>query len=115
MTISTAGTTNNILGVMVLNVSSPANVQLQCTFLSGFTESAYCRVLYGTDSTYMNLPYSAESNGTGTVGETMSVVLRERLNSSTVYYYNVSTNSGDVRVVVQGSFVTPHYSKFIMH
>ena len=109
--ISTLGTANNVLRVTVLNVSFPANVQLQCTLLSGFTGSASCRVQYGTDPTYMNLPYSAESNDTGTAGETVSVVLRERLNSSTVYYYTVSEMSGDVTVVVQGSFVTPQYSK----
>ena len=30
------------------------------------------------------------------------VVLRERLNSSTVYYYTVSVVGGDVTVTVQG-------------
>ena len=107
----TLGTANDVLRVKVLNVSFPANVQLQCTFLSGFTGSARCRVQYGTDPTYMNLLYSVESDDTGTAGETVSVVLRERLNSSTVYYYTVSAVSGDVTVLVQGSFVTPHYSK----
>ena len=96
----------------MFNVSFSANVQLQCTFLSGFTGSTHCRVQYGTDPTHMNLPYSAESNDTGTAGETVSVVLRERLNSSTVYYFAVPAISGDVTVVVQGSFTTPQYSKY---
>ena len=59
----------------------------------------------------MNLPYSAESTETGTAGDTVSVVLRERLNSSTVYYYTVSAVSGDIVVTVQENFTTPLYSK----
>ena len=59
----------------------------------------------------MNLPYSAESTETGTAGDTVSVVLRERLNSSTVYYYTVSAVSGDVSVIVRATFTTPQYSK----
>ena len=92
-------------------MSSPADAQLQCTFLSEFTGSAHCTVQYGTDPTYMNLPYSAESTETGTAGDTVSVVLTERLNSSTVYYYTVSAVSGDVTVGVRGTFTTPQYSK----
>ena len=93
------------------NVYSPVGAQLQCTFLSGFTGSTHCTVQYGTDPTYMNLPYSAESNDTGTAGNTISVILRERLNSSTVYYYTVSAVSGDVIVRTLGNFTTPQYSK----
>jgi len=93
-------TTNNLLTGEVVDVSSPNNVMINCTFLSGFTGSAQCTVQYGTDPTYMNLPYSAESTETGTAGDSVSVVLRERLNSSTVYYYNVSAVSGDITVVV---------------
>ena len=107
-----SATTNNILRVAVVNVSSPANGQLQCAFLSGFIGSARCTLKYGTDPTYMNLPYSAESTETGTAGDTVSVVLRERLNSSTVYYYTVSAVSGDITVTVQGTFTTPQYSKY---
>ena len=92
-------------------MSSPVDDQLQFTFLSGFIGSACCRIQYGTDPTYMNLPYSAESTETGTAGDTVSVVLRERLNSSTVYYCNMSAVSGDVIVRVQGTFMTPQYSK----
>ena len=95
-----------------MNVSSPVDAQLQCTFLSWFTGSAHCRIQYGTDPTYLNLPYSAESTETGTAGDTISVVLRERLNSSTVYYYTVSAVNGDVTVTVRGVFTTPQYSKY---
>ena len=98
-----------------MNVSSSADAQLQCTFLSGFTGSAHCTVQYGTDPTYMNLPYSAESTETGTAGDTVSMVLRERLNSSTVYYYTVSAVSGDVTVTIQGNFTTPEYSKYCLN
>ena len=70
------------------------------------------RVQYGTDPTYINLPYSAESTETGTAGDHVSVVLRERLNSATVYYYTVSAVSGDIIVTLRGSFMTPQYSKY---
>ena len=69
------------------------NVTVNCIFLSGFTGSAHCTVQYGTDPTYMNLPYSAESTETGTAGDSVSVILTEQLNSSTVYYYTVSVIS----------------------
>ena len=95
----------------MVGVSVPSDAQLQCTFLTFFRGSAHCIVQYGTDPTYMNLPYSVESTETGTAGDTVSVILRERLNSSTVYYYNVSAVSGDVTVVVQGMFITRQYSK----
>jgi len=58
----------------------------------------------------MNLPYSAESAETGTLGNLVSVVLMEQLNSSTMYYYTVSAVSGDVTVRVLGTFTTPQYS-----
>ena len=93
-------------------MSSPADAQLQCIFLSGFTGSAHCTVQYGTEPTYMNLPYSAESTETGTAGDTVSVLLREQLNSSTVYYYTVSTVGGGVTVIVQGTFTTPQYCEY---
>ena len=95
-------------------MSSPSDATVSCTFLSEFTGSTRCTVQYGTDPTYMNLPYSAESTETGTAGDTVSVVLRERLNSSTVYYYNVSVVSGDATVTVQGTFTTPEYCKQCM-
>ena len=66
-----------------------------------------------TDPTYTNLPFSAESNETAIAGDSVSVVLREQLNSSTVsYYYNVPADDGDVPVTVLGTFTTPHYSKY---
>ena len=110
---SCTDTSNNLLTGELADLSSSSNVKLMCIFLSGFTGSAHCTVQYGTDPTYMNLPYSAESTETGTAGDTVSVVLRERLNSSTVYYYTVSAVSGDVRVIVQGNFTTPQCSKFL--
>ena len=107
-----AGTTNTFLTLEVVNVSSPVDAQLQCIFLSGFNSSTHCIVQYGTDPTYTNLPYSAESTETGTARNSVSVILRERLNSSTVYYYTVSAVSGDVSVIVQGTFITPQYSEY---
>jgi len=58
----------------------------------------------------MNLPYCANSTETGTAGDSVSVVLRERLNSSTVYYYTVSAVSGDMTVTVRGNFTTLQYN-----
>ena len=110
-----AGTTNNILIGKVANMSSPTDAQLQCTFLSGFTGSAHCTVQYGTDPTYMNLLYSAESTETGAAGNSVSVVLRERMNSSTVYYYTMSSVSRDVTVLMQGTFTTPEYRKYVQY
>ena len=104
---------NNLLTGEVVDVTSPTDARTVCTFLSGFTGTAHCTVKYGTDPTYVNLPYSAESNETGRAGDTVSVVLRERLNSSTVYYYTVSAVSGDLTVVVRGTFTTPQYSECI--
>ena len=109
-----AGTTNTFLTLEVVNVSSPVDSQLQCIFLPGFNSSTHCIVQYGTDPTYTNLPYSAESNETGTTGDSVRVVLREQLNSSTLYYYNVSADDGDVTVTVLGTFTTPQYSKYLL-
>ena len=103
---------NNLLAGEVTEVSSLSDARLNCTFLSGFTGSAHCTVQYGTDPTHMNLPNSAESTETGSAGDTVSVVLRERLNSSTVYYYTVSAVSGDMTVRVQGNFTTLPYGKY---
>jgi len=105
------GTTLSLLTGEINDVSSPHNAVIDCTFLSGFTGSAHCTVQYGTDLTYTSLPYSAESTEAGTAGDTVSVVLRERLNSSTDYYYTLSAVSGVITVTVQGNFTTPQYSK----
>ena len=107
------GTTNNLLTAKV-DESSLTDVTLNCTFLSGFTGSAICTVQYGTDPTYMNLPYSTESTETGTAGDTVSVVLKEQLNSSTVYYYIVSAVSGGATVTVRGNFTAREFSKQCM-
>ena len=63
----------------------------------------------------MDLPYSAESTETGTAGDILSVVLREQLNSSTVYYYTVSIVSGDITVIMPATFTTPQYSMHNVH
>ena len=100
----------NFLIGSVVDVSSPIDARVNCRFLPGFTATSHCTVQYGTDPTYMNLPYSAESTETGTAGDFVSVVLRERLNSSTMYYYTVSAVSGEVTVKMQGTFTTPQSS-----
>ena len=103
-------TSNNLLIGEVEIVSSPKNATVICTFLCKFTG---CEVQYGTDPTYMNLPFSAESNETSTAGNTVIVVLKEQLNSSTVYYFTVSAVVGDVTMRVLGNFTTPQYSMYI--
>ena len=105
--------TNNLLVIEVEVESSLNNATVNCTFLYEFNGSARCRVQYGTDPTYKNLPYFAESTETGTAGHSVSVVLREQLNLSTVYYYTVSAVSGDVTVRVLGTFSTPQNSMYI--
>ena len=96
-------------------MDSVKNVKFNCTFLSGFTGSSRCQVQYGTNATFMDLPSSAVSTKTGTAGDTVSVELREKLNSSTMYYYSVSAVNRCLTVTVQGIFTTPQYSKYSMH
>ena len=105
--------TNNLLTGNVVGISSSADAHFQCTFQSGFTGFAHCTLKYGTDPTYMVLPNSAESTAIGTAGDSISVLLREQLNSSTVYYYTVSAVRRGVTVAVQGTFTTPEYSMYL--
>ena len=107
------GTTNNLLTGDLMHQDSPNDATIICIFLSGFNGSARCSVQYGTDPTYSNLPYSAESTDTGTAGDFVSVVLREQLNSLTVYYFTLSAVSGDVTVTVRRTFTTPQYGKHV--
>ena len=100
-------TSNNLLIGEVEIVSSPNNATVNCTFLCEFIG---CEVQYGTDPTYMNLPFSDESNKSSIAGNSVTVVLREQLNSSTMYYFTVSAVSGDVTVRVLGNFTTPQNS-----
>ena len=104
-------TANNLLTGEIASVNSFENATFNCTFLSGFTGSSRCRLQYGTNATFMDLPYSVESTENGTAGNTVSVVLKERLNSSTMYYYNLSAVIRCLTVTVQGIFTTPQYSK----
>ena len=108
-------TINNFLTGEVVDVSSPNSATINCIFLNGFTGSAECTIQYGTDPTYMNLPYSAKSAENGIAGEIISVMVKERLNSLTVYYYNLSAVVGDVTVTVRGTFTTPQYSKYVIN
>ena len=107
------GTTNNLLSGGIFDASSSTHATIICTFLSGFTGSDHCTAHYGTDPTYTNLPYSAVSTETGTAGDFVSVVLREQLYPSTVYYYHLSAVSGDVTVVVRGTFTTPQCGEYM--
>ena len=63
------GTTNNLLSVQI----GFPNAIATCSFLSGFTGSAYCRVDYGTSPD--SLEYSATSHQMGSAGESVVVYL----------------------------------------
>ena len=107
------GTTNNLLSGGMVDLSSSNKAMILCVFLSEFTGSARCRVQYGTDPTYRNLLYSAESTETATAGDFVSVILRKQLQSSTVCYYTMSAVSDGITVVVQGIFTIPQYGMCI--
>ena len=111
------GKNNNLLTGGIVDVNSRINTTIICTFLCEFNGSTHCRVRYGTDPTYTYLPYVAESIG---IGNMVRVILRERLNSSTQYFFTVSAVIGNVTVVEQGTFKTPQYSDskyalYLMH
>ena len=108
------GTTNNLVSGALVDQNSPNDAVVMCTFLCEFNGSARCQVQYGTDPTYINLPYSAESTEYGAAGDSVNVVLREQLKSSTKYYYNVFAVSGYITVTVRGAFTTPQYSKYVL-
>ena len=101
------GSSNNILTGKIIDASSLNDVTTICII--------FClgSLALLTVQSSMNLPYSAKSTETGTAVETVSVVLRERVNSSTVHHYIVSAVSGYVTVRVQGNFTTPQYSMLI--
>ena len=101
------GTNNNLLTGRMVDVKSQINATITCTFLCEFNGSARCGVRYGTDPTYTNLPYFSESTE---MGNFVRVILRERLNSSTQYYFTVSAVVGNVTVVEEGTFTTPQYT-----
>ena len=74
--------------------------EVTCQFLNGPATSATCTVQYGTDPTYMNLPYIDSSTGTNV--NNVTVPLSTALLASTLYYYVVSS----MGVRVQGTFRT---------
>ena len=82
---------------MTLDVGAP---EVTCQFLSWLVTSATCTIQYGTDPTYMNLPYTDSSNGTDVYNVT--VPLSTPLQGNTHYYYVVSS----MGVKIQGSFQT---------
>ena len=111
------GKNNNLLTGGIVDLNSRINATIICTFLCEFDGSTRCRVRYGTDPTYTNLPYFAESTE---MGNMVRVILRERLNSSIQYYFTVSADVGNITVVEQGTFKTPQYSDgkytlYLMH
>ena len=74
--------------------------EVTCQFLSGLVISATCTVQYGTDPTYVNLPYTDSSIDTNV--NNVTVPLSTPLLASTLYYYVVSS----MGVRVQGTFRT---------
>ena len=94
--LSPLGSTNNIFN-MVVDVGVP---EVTFQFLDGQVTSATCTIQYGTDPTYVNLPYTDSSNGTNV--NNVTVPLSGPLQSGTLYYY-VASSMG---VRLQGSFQT---------
>ena len=75
-----------------------------CSFLSGFTGSAYCRVDYGTSPD--SLEYSATSQQMGSAGESVTVELTEASGFSTTYYYQAAPSGDTPLVKMKGMFTT---------
>ena len=94
--ISPLGSTNNVFNVIV-DVGVP---EVTCQFPNGPVTSATCTIQYGTDPTYVNLPYTDSSNGTNV--NNVTIPLSGPLQSGTLYYY-VAFSMG---VRLQGSFQT---------
>ena len=96
------GTTNDQLSVQVeLDCTSTIAT---CSFLSGFTGSAYCRVDYGTSPD--SLKYSATSQQMGSAGESVTVELTEASGFSTTYYYQAAPSGDTPLVKMKGVFTT---------
>ena len=72
--------------------------EITCRFLNGPLTSATCTIQYGTDPTYVNLPYNDSS--TGTTVNNVTVPLSAPLQANTLYYYLVSS----MGVRMQGIF-----------
>ena len=79
------GSTNNIFNVTV-DVEAR---EVTCQFVNGPVTSATCTIQYGTDPTYINLPYTDSSTGTNV--NNVTVPLSTPLQASTLYYYVVSS------------------------
>ena len=89
----------------ILNVSVDVGVrEVTCQFLSGPVTSATCTIRYGTDPTYVNLPYTDSSNGTNV--NNVTVLLSTPLEGNTLYHYVVFS----MGVQVRGSFQTGTYN-----
>ena len=94
--LSPLGSKNNIFNVIV-DVRVP---EVTCQFLNGPVTSATCTFRYGTDPTYINLPYTDSSNGTNV--SNVTVPLNALLQSGTLHYYVASS----MEVRLQGNFLT---------
>ena len=75
-------------------------LEVTCQFLSGPLIFATCTIQYGTDPTYVNLPYTDSSTDTNV--NSVTVPLSAPLLASTLYYYVVSS----MGVQMQGTFWT---------
>ena len=77
------------------------DMEVTCTFLSGFTGTAECQIEYSTQE---DLSGSVVDMGSSTSGDTVTVDLPP-LNEVT-YYYLVTATADGVTVRVQGFFRT---------
>ena len=86
--LSPLGSTNNVFNVAV----DVGVAEVTCHFPNGPLTSVTCTIQYGTDPTYVNLPYTDSSNGTNI--NNVTIPLSGPLQSGTLYYY-VTFSMGD--------------------
>ena len=96
------GTTNDQLSVQVESTCTSAIAT--CSFLSGFTGSAYCRVDYGTMQN--PIEYNDISQKMGSAGESVTVELTEASGFSTTYTYQAAPSGDTPLVRMEGMFTT---------
>jgi len=99
------GSTNTLLSVEVDAASSSPT--LQCQFQSGVTGTASCLVRYGSDPSYVNLPFQEQAMQNFTNGGTITVPLSNLQSQDlTLVYYVVLAQSDSQSVRVMGLFRT---------
>ena len=102
------GSNNTLLSVEVDSASSSSSTPtLQCQFQSGVTGTASCLVRYGSDPSYVNLPFQEQVMQNFTNGGTITVPLSNLQSQDlTLVYYVVLAQTDSQSVRVMGLFRT---------